>query len=727
MKRFASLFLSAVMLMTMGVPAAASDSGKNTDQRLAEVTAKVKKTLNIGDEYTTFSGELWENELAPVWELSWSREEDSISVTASEDGKVLDYYLNENGAAAILAGRDRGFPPSFPAVAGEEARKIAEDFLKTVLETPLETASFSENNSGRLNTETTRFNGTVLLNGLPSPFSFSLTVRGSDGKVIRFHRDNPESSVIGKTPSAKPASGKTDAGKLLKDTLALRLEYVLDPDSVAAFLRYLPESADEYFVDAQTGELVNLTKLYQEASKGEGAAAEFTSAGSGNAAPEAAAQDTGGLTQAELDGISKLEGVQAKEALDKKLREISALGLEKYTLASVSYSLDQETGSVSARLSYTRKDASGIWRRHVVCDARTAGLLSVYSSAPYDKEREPSVSESEARKIGEAFLAELWGTEFSAVELYNSSPWSSGQDLSHSFTYAQKENGYFFPENSLRVSVDAADGSISGLDRVWTEDVTFDSPDGILDGDAALNAWFHHYDITLAYGSVPVKLDLSRDPGRPVSSLLEMGYTYFYTLKLAYFLTEPEGARCSGVDAKTGEPVQRDMGTSGTEISYSDLEGHWAKAQVEALAEYGIGWYGGACRPRDTLTQLDMVALLSSADGYCFDPESGNVDELYRRAYNLGILHPSQRKEDSVLTRGETVKMLLDCAGYGAAAKLQGIFTCSFTDREDIPDGLLGYAALAQGLGAVTGGSFDAGRTVTRAEAAVMLYNLMRR
>ena len=76
------------MLMTMGVPAAASDSGKNTDQRLAEVTAKVKKTLNIGDEYTTFSGELWENELAPVWELSWSREEDSISVTASEIGRA---------------------------------------------------------------------------------------------------------------------------------------------------------------------------------------------------------------------------------------------------------------------------------------------------------------------------------------------------------------------------------------------------------------------------------------------------------------------------------------------------------------------------------------------------------------------------------------------------------------------------------------------------------------
>ena len=70
----------------------------------------------------------------------------------------------------------------------------------------------------------------------------------------------------------------------------------------------------------------------------------------------------------------------------------------------------------------------------------------------------------------------------------------------------------------------------------------------------------------------------------------------------------------------------------------------------------------------------------------------------------------------------------LDCAGFGSTAKLQGIFTCSYTDREQIPADLLGYAALAQGLGIVgKDGSFDAGRTATRAEAAVMLYNFMNR
>lgn len=725
MKRFASLFLSAVMLLTLGVPAAAA--GDSTDQRLAKVTAKVKKALDIGDEYTSFSGELWENELAPVWELNWSREEDSISVTASEDGKVLSYSLNENGAVGTLSSADRDFPPSFPAVIREEARKIAEDFLKKVLDAPLETAAFSETNSGRLNTQTSRFGGTVLLNGLPAPFSFSLTVRSSDGKVIRFHRDSLEGSVAGGVPSAKPSSGKTDAGRLLRDTLALRLEYVLDPDSGTALLRYLPESGDEYYVDAQTGELINLTALYQEARKGDGGGVSFSAGDANAAAPEAAAQEYGSLSQAELEGISKLEGVQAKEVLDGKLREISALGLDKYTLASAGYSLNQETGDVSARLSYTRKDSSGLWRRNVTCDARTAALLSVYSSAPYEEERKASIGEKAAREIGEAFLAELWGAEYAAAELYSNEPWSGGHGASHSFTYAQRANGYFFPENNLRVSVDVTDGSISGLDRFWTEGVDFDTPDGILDGDTALDAWFNHYDLLLAYRSVPVKLDLSRDGDWPVSSLLEMGYTYFYTLKLAYSLAEPEGVRCYGVDAKSGEPVQRDSGFGETAVAYSDLEGHWAREQIEALAEYGIGWSGGTCRPRDELTQLDMVALLCSADGYRFDPGSGSADDLYSYAYSRGVLRPAQRQEDKILTRGEVVKMLLDCAGHGGVASLQGIFTCSFADREDIPGDLLGYAALAQGLGVVNGsGSFDANRAATRAEAAVMLYNLMR-
>ena len=86
MKRILSMALSAALMLTLTAPAAATAAAEpeapapspgesaalgssNTDQRLAQVTVKVKETLSIGDEYEEFYGELRENELAPVWDL----------------------------------------------------------------------------------------------------------------------------------------------------------------------------------------------------------------------------------------------------------------------------------------------------------------------------------------------------------------------------------------------------------------------------------------------------------------------------------------------------------------------------------------------------------------------------------------------------------------------------------------------------------------------------------
>lgn len=92
----------------------------------------------------------------------------------------------------------------------------------------------------------------------------------------------------------------------------------------------------------------------------------------------------------------------------------------------------------------------------------------------------------------------------------------------------------------------------------------------------------------------------------------------------------------------------------------------------------------------------------------------------------MGILTPEARSDDKILTRGETVQLLLDSAGYGPIARFQGIYKCSYTDEASIPAAYYGYAALAQGLGVTgSGGAFAAGRTATRAEAAAMIYNLL--
>ncbi|MDE7244569.1 MAG: hypothetical protein K2O18_11450 [Oscillospiraceae bacterium] len=729
MKKLASLILSAALTLALTAPAAAAavpssptvpatSSAPTSDQRLASVTAKVKATLGIGDEYTEFYGDLSETEISPFWDLNWSADGIHLNVEATETGKILSYYLSEtdNDPYAGIG----NFPPTFPAVSRTQARQSAEAFLKKVLQSP-ESYRLSEQNTGMLDTATHRFSGEIRLNGLSSPMTFSLTVRASDGKIIRFYRDSLERNVLGDVPSAKSNTSAASAGALLKKTMDLRLEYVLE-DEDKAVLRYLPEPGDEYYVDAQSGQLVNLTGLYEKlGEEGDKGGAVFN----GTAAMPEAAADTAasGLSQAEQAGVAKLEGVLSKEELDEKLQQYTALGLKKYTLASASYTLDKKTDDVTARLIYTRKDGGGTWRRTVTCDGRTGELQSVSSSAPYEENRKTSVSVEDARKKAEAFLTEFWGDEFAATELYGSDA-SSKWNSAHSFTYAQKENGYFFPENSLRVSIDVTDGTVSGLRRSWTDGVSFDSPEGILDKSAALDAWFSHYDMPLAYSYVPVKLDPGMDGAKP---LMDMGYSYFYQLKLSYAVKENENRRyASGVDAKTGEVVYMEMVQLNGEITYSDIGDHWAKPQIEALARYGIGWYGGECRPREELTQFDYITLLLSTDGYRYIPGESEADSVYNRAYQMGILTRGERDSEKILTRGEAIQMLLGSAGYGNIAKMQGIFTCSFPDRAEIPANMLGWAALAQGLGVVSADSdFAAGRSATRAEAVVMLYNFM--
>ena len=85
--------------------------------------------------------------------------------------------------------------------------------------------------------------------------------------------------------------------------------------------------------------------------------------------------------------------------------------------------------------------------------------------------------------------------------------------------------------------------------------------------------------------------------------------------------------------------------------------------------------------------------------------------------------------DDAVLTRSQAVKLLLDSLGYGRVARIPGIFRCDFADAGSIPAADMGYAALAQGLGVVSGdseGNYAAARPATRCEGAVMLWQYMK-
>ena len=720
MKRLLSLTLAAALLAALTLPAAAEESAQ--DARLAKVTAQVKKTLALDTEsYETFRGGLNEG-LAPLWDLEWEGERRSLSVSALEDGTVVSLYRWEYDPSP---GDVREAFPTFPESAGDADRDAAQAFLARVLRKG-ETAELKEKEDGFSRSSGSAWSGTLTLNGLPSPLHWSIRV--TNGVVEHFDRDVPESAVVGGVPSPEPSADAAKARKDLEGTLKLRLEYVLDKAGDSrAVLRYVPEQgAHDFLADAKTGELLDLTEL--EANMDRGAVRNTAAGGAAPMAKAEAADDEAGLTRAELEGVQQMEGALSKEALDKAVRAVSAYGLRGYALTGASYESVPEkegrAGRVTCTLRYARTEDGERLTRNVTVDAKTGDVESVWSSAPYGREKK--LTEETALKKAEAFL-KAWRPE-RALTLYQTggeiSPLRMNTQPYWQFTFAQKVNGLPFRGNAVHVGIDAADGSVYSLSYSWDEGVTFDDANGMVSMETALKAWAETYETVLAYRNVPQKLNKA-DPVQ--AKLLEQDMEYYYGLRLTYGLEREE--HCAGVDAKTGKAVLETRDSAREPLTYEDLAGCEARADIEKLAKYGAGYAGGKFRPGKSITQWELVALVSSLRGGALEPEAVEKDareSAYYEAYRLGLLRASERDDGAVLTRGDVVKMLLNAAGYGPAARLEGIFTSDLRDFENQPAGERGYAAIAQALGLVSG-SYAGTRAATRGEAAPMLCRVLER
>lgn len=718
MKRTLCLLLSAALLTT---PVAAASESSTADQRLSQVTQTVKDILKLDNSYTSFHGELQEDPLRAIWELDWTAADQStLTVAAGEDGTIYRYQYNPSDETSSSSGQ----LPSFPTISREDAQKTAQTFIDQVLGEH-ESAELSESDrTPSLTSSDHTFSTKLDLYGLPTPISVSATVDSDTGELLRFSRADRYTSYVG-TPvdpaslglSAAPSVNKQAYDKataLLGEQQTLRLEYVLDDDRKTASLRYVPDTTDNFYVDAQTGKLVNLTEQTRELYDKMGAA--------GSADTAAESTGNGSLSEAEQAGIAQMEGVLSKETLDSKVRTWKELGLTDYTLSSCSYSIDTEDGTVYGHLRYTQKAENNLNHRYITVNAKTGEIEDVFSSYWTDEALKGTVSLSTAQKTAESFLSRLWPDQYKTCALYKSTA-ASTEDGSteHDFVFCQKVNGYFFPANSIAVSVDARDGSITYLSRNFDELPTFDSADGLISSETAHTFWMDTFETKLGYLSVPEEAGQSADGAK----LAEMGYPYVERLTLGFYLEQP--TMMYGIDAKTGQPLA--LTSDDDTLTYSDLSTTWAAQAAQALASYRIGWLGGTLQPTKSLTQLDLMALLASVDGFLIDlSEEDAADQIYDYAIGSGLLARGDRNDDKLITRAELVKTILDHGGYGNAAQIPGIFRCTFTDANEIPDTYYGYAAIAQGLHMVSGdetGRFAANQTATREEAIGMLYQFM--
>ncbi|MGI5972082.1 MAG: S-layer homology domain-containing protein [Oscillospiraceae bacterium] len=721
-KRTAALIISLVMLVSLSAPAFAA--GESLDEKLARVTLIVKETLGIEDKYTDFSGDFTEQGSTSYWNLSWTSEEESLYVTADENGKVLRYSDNQYSIYDRI-NNFYGYAPIFSKTNAKDAFPVAEAFIKKVLDDN-ESADFGEYDTQyfAVNASDYSFSGNVMLNGLKSPINFHIIVDAEDMSVRYFYRTDGYGQYVGAIPSATASVSAQEAFRLLSAKNELSLQYVLKDNEKTAVLRYLPVYSGSYIVDAKTGELVNVDELYDDLRL------KNALGGMNEASAEAPAAENGGLSDVEQSTVEVLEGVYSKDELDKAVRAVAELGIGGgVVLSSVNYSMNKETGEVTAYLSYTEKitDESEIKQRfpedysdmskwgvypiynykNVSVNAKTGELIAVYSSSTSAYGEGKALTSDQLEEKAKSFIKKYFPEKHSATALNDT---SSNTEEAY-FVYSQTVNGILFPANSLYISVNTYDGTIESFNIGWTDGVEFDSADGIIDAGTALKAYNGCFKAVLQYAVVPATTQLS-------------DYNIEQELRLAY-KNESEKA-IVGIDAKTGEAIIAEESKPEQQLAYDDIENCYGRAQIEKLAGYGIGFPGASFMPRAQLTQKDALVLFLSAVGFSSDDE----DALYQEAYYYGFISKDEREPSKLISRAELVKILIGATEYGAAGKLTGIYKSGFADDGSIPAEYYGYVSIAKGLGVIRGdtfGRFNPGNIVSRQDAAIMLYNFMSR
>ncbi|SMC47994.1 YcdB/YcdC domain-containing protein [Papillibacter cinnamivorans] len=722
-KKLAAGLLALALLSSLALPALAA--GADLDARLKAVTLKVKETLDIGDDYTEFTGNLTESDPAAQWSLYWSKDDESLQVRATEEGKILYYSLYRN--TDIYSGDD-GNIAKFPDSAGTaRAKDAAEAFLAKVLDTGIESVdleSYTDSVLRYYSSGSCSFYGTLKLNGTDTPISVNLSVDTGDMQVVSFYRsdsgeDYSSLSVPGQAISVSAAS------PVLFSTVNMYLSYALrDGDDKTAYLQYTPVSDGSYAVDAVTGKLVSLNTYlaymgYENAKS-----------------PSVAYDSASGLTQVELDTAAGLKDVLSRDTLEAAARNISEFGITSdFSLRSVNYyaGTGDSAGSVTAYLSFysggtasasasvssgvavpaSDKVSSGSVSsyKYVTLDAKTAALISFSSyRGSDDKNPELLYTRSQAETVARNFLAKYEKDRLAVTSLASSEDAEGSETCT--FVYQHTVNGIPFPQNSLYVTVDAVTGNISAFSVSWTDDIEFVSAANVIPAESAKGLYTAAEDLVLSY----VYVSEDTEDGFADSHLL-LAYTF------------DSRNTVWGVDAVSGA-LLRSESSGDTKLAYDDISSHYARDKIEKLAQYGIGFSGGSFFPDRQLTQKDLLTLLIAACGNYYGTPVSETEEdsLYLSAYSLGILTKEEKAPDSLVTRAELVKLVLRAAGYGRAAEIPDIYVVKFADASAVPSGLTGYVAIARGLGIISGtpeGKFLPSQVATRAEAAVVLYNYM--
>lgn len=663
-RKFIALLLGALLAM----PQAAWGAELSESSILQGVIESAKKKINISDQLSEFSYAI----VGDNYQLNWRDEvgNQSMSVSVETDGDILYYYYYEDKQYTILAKIDY-----------KDAKASADAFLKQVVPEYDEYLVLKEVSAPSKDNAYT-FTYDLMKNGIKVlGETVSVSVDKQTGKVVSFSGISYEEN---RTYSSKePKVSLEEAEALYLDQIGLDLIYQTwydyEKDQQNSFLAYDIDNPEYKGINASTGEIAVLMKDQDD----EISVRNTSKAESEDVAASGSSDNS--LTPSEQKAVDETKNVLSAEVLKAKWEPYFKI-LESMEMTSSRLYQGDKT---YFREIICRKNigADNEERASLYVDAMTGELISYQYYAVDQKE---SVASDWTQKDADTLIQQIAPEAFKKI-VFSEMSVPKYDENEQNFSYNRLENGIRVAGNGIELTYDKGLGEVTSYHKNWT-DTTFKNPQGILTEKEAVK----NIGLELVYM-------------RTATNHYELVYNHETSMML--------------LDAFSGKAVSHYGEEKKEEVQgiYTDIKGHPQEAIITKLFNSGIYLNGSTLNPNSAINQQDMISLLVQARRWSGVSE----EELYKNAYELGIIDESEKNPTKKITREEAVSYLVNLTDFKKVAALSEIYNYPFKD-EDVSEAKKGAIAIAYGLGWLDKEDyFKPKDTLSKAQAMVYIYRLV--
>lgn len=674
MKKLISVFVSSAMILS-------SMTGVFAESELEKVLKNVKSKIEIPSNLTEFTPASETYDGVTNYVFNWYTDDDddkypeknqfvSMFVYADSDGNIKNMSMNYNSDSKY---------GKLPSVSKTDAEEFAKESVKKL------SPEFAENVKIEKTTVYTGYAPSYRVtfgryeNGIKvDSDGISANVAEYDGKpYIANYNVN---WFDGEFAAAENLMGEDKFREFIKNNSPLELNYhdTYQNGNKKITLQYSLNDEPVYF-DAQTGEKVITDDYYSEYLKED--AAVTASGGTANDI----------FTEEELSEINEIGYLADKEKAEEYIRSIPQIAVTQ-DMTVDSFRTTKRNGEYRYIFSFT--DAENKKYISVTLNAQDLEIYRINSYDDSEKISLQSVKENDDKAKIDEFLKKYYGEKANELLYVNDNEKNSDIHTA-SYSYHRTINGIPYYDNGINLRYNSKADKIESLTFEWDK-----------------------------LEEVPSEKDIyTAEQAAEMLSLLPIKTTYVISGEskpvIAYTF---DGS--ADFDAKSGQRVNYD-GSPYTEefIGYTDIDGHWSADMVNSLVDMDIYIDGTEFEPETNITQLEYLTLIAMSEGRYNNPTE---ERVYKYAINNGIIPAEEKNPNGYVSKEQAVMYLLKSKKYNEVAELKGIFVCDFADSEQIDESILGYIAIAKGLGYISGdggGNFKPKKEITRAEAAAIIYN----